>query len=352
MVMSKPAHREIRIGIVGAGMNVVKNRIPVFQTIEGACITAVCNRSYESSFQSSRELGIPKAAGNWKELVEAQDVDAILIGTRPNLHCAVTLAAISAGKHVLCESRMAMDGAEARRMMEASVARPDLVCRVTPTRIAAVGGGHIKALIDEGFLGKILYIQVRDFDHFLETDSPLHWRQQSEYSGYNALTLGMWYETLVGWIGTAKSVTSRTRIFVPIRKDESGVGHAVQIPDHIDVVADMHCGAQVHFVISRAAVLPPPTEVVLYGTEGIILYRGGRIFVGQRNGTELTEVIRVDEKQGGKSIEHQFIDEIHGTESTDLLTFRDGLQYMIFTEAVHLSACYGRTIRLVGMSLY
>lgn len=91
----------IRIGVVGAGRNTIDRHIPGLQAIEGVEVVSVCNRSRASSERVAQQFGIPTVYESWAELIEAPDTDAIMIGTWPYRHCALTLAAISAGKHVL-----------------------------------------------------------------------------------------------------------------------------------------------------------------------------------------------------------------------------------------------------------
>jgi predicted dehydrogenase len=117
----------IRIGIVGAGANTIAEHIPGLQAIGGCRIVSVCNRSRESSQRVAAQFGIPTIYDSWQELVVTPDTDAIVIGTWPYLHCRATLAALGAGKHVLCEARMAMNAQEACAMRDAARARPHLV---------------------------------------------------------------------------------------------------------------------------------------------------------------------------------------------------------------------------------
>src|SRR6266487_6990076 len=113
----------IRIGIVGAGGNTTARHIPGLQAIDGCAIVSVCNRSRASSQRVADQFGIPTIYDSWQELVAAPDNDAIVIGTWPYLHCRATLAALAAGKHVLCEARMAMNLQEAIAMRDAARAR-------------------------------------------------------------------------------------------------------------------------------------------------------------------------------------------------------------------------------------
>src|SRR5688572_25670292 len=97
----------LRIGIVGLGANTRQRHVPGLLACGDVEIAAVCNRRAESTAAAARELGISRTFEHWQDLVADPGLDAVVVGTWPNLHCAVTLAAIAHGKHVLCEARMA-----------------------------------------------------------------------------------------------------------------------------------------------------------------------------------------------------------------------------------------------------
>jgi len=81
---------------------------------------AVCNRRPTSTQAAARGHGIARTFGHWQDLVSDPDIDAVVVGTWPYLHCPVTLAALETGKHVLTEARMSLNAAEAHRMLEAA----------------------------------------------------------------------------------------------------------------------------------------------------------------------------------------------------------------------------------------
>src|SRR5690242_15288425 len=101
------AEQRIRVGIVGAGANTRLRHIAGFRQIPGVELAGVVNSNPESTARVAAEFGIPKTYASWEQLVADPDIDAVQIGTWPNLHSAVTCAALKAGKHVLCEARMA-----------------------------------------------------------------------------------------------------------------------------------------------------------------------------------------------------------------------------------------------------
>src|SRR4051794_41603076 len=118
------AERSLRVGLVGAGDNTRRRHIPGLRAQPTVEVVAVCNRRPESTEAVARDFAIPRTFSRWQDLVADPDIDAVLIGTWPYLHCPITLAALAAGKHVLTEARMALNAAEARQMLAASRAQP------------------------------------------------------------------------------------------------------------------------------------------------------------------------------------------------------------------------------------
>lgn len=80
------AQSTIRIGIVGAGGIVRQRHIPGLRKIPDVAIVAVCNSTPESTARAAQELGIPRQFTNWRDLVEWDGIDAVLIGTQPYMH--------------------------------------------------------------------------------------------------------------------------------------------------------------------------------------------------------------------------------------------------------------------------
>jgi predicted dehydrogenase len=280
--------------------------------------------------------------------VAAPDTAAIVIGTWPYLHCQATLAALAADKHVMVEARMAMNAAEAEQMVVAAKANPHLITQVVPAPLSFGVDATLQRLIAEGYLGEILAIEVRDHSRsFLNPDTPLHWRQNADLSGMNILSLGIWYETLMRWVGEATAVMARGKTFVKMRLDAAnGRLMATNIPEHLTVIADMACGAQATFSVSQVTGLQPVQEVVLYGRSGTLRFANQTLYGGQPGDEQLTEIPIPDAEQGYWRVEEAFINAIRGLEPIRYTTFDTGLKYMQFTESVVMSMKENKIITL------
>ena len=333
---------DVRVGIVGAGANTTSKHIPLLQAIDGVEIVGVANRSEASSAAVAKRFGIPKTYGHWEKAVADPDTNAIVIGTWPYLHCPVTLAALDAGKHVLTEARMAMNAGEARRMLDASLAKPGLVAQVVPSPITLFADATIQRLIAEGYLGQLLAVESRIRGGFLDSDSPMHWRQSSELSGNNILAMGIYYEAVMRWVGRATNVMARAKTFTTQRPNETGEPQPVEVPEHLDVVADLECGAQLHLQQSAVTALLEDDAVYLFGSGGMLRLTGDRLFGGRRGDRLQTEISIADGEQGEWQVEADFVAAIRGERSVTHTTFADGVHYMEFTDAVARSIRSGR----------
>jgi predicted dehydrogenase len=342
----------IRIGVVGAGANTRLHHIPKLKKIDGVEIVAVVNRSRASSERAAKEFAIPRVHDHWQDLVNDKDIDAVVIGTWPYLHCPVTLAALAAGKHVLTEARIAMNAAEARLMLAASRARPNLVTQVVPGPTTFAADPMVMHLLADGYIGALQALDLRVPSGFLNHDAPMHWRMDRDYSGMNIMSMGIWYECISRWVGPATAVMARTRVGVPYRTDkESGERRVIAVPDHVEVLADLATGAIARLHWSSVAGFMPGPEVWLYGAEGTLRLeiRGRNVVVltgGRRGDKEMTQIEIPPDKTYSWRVEEEFIGAIRGQEPIRRTSFVDAVNYMDFTEAVHISSREGRRVYL------
>jgi|307.fasta_scaffold04895_1 predicted dehydrogenase len=338
---------KIRVGFIGAGANSRKFHVPNLKAQPGVELVAVANRSKESGERVAKEFGIGRVAGDWREIIAAKDIDAVCIGTWPYTHCEMTLAALDAGKHVLCEARMAMNAAEGRRMLEASRRKPQLVAQIVPAPHTLEVDPTVKAKLAEGYAGEVLSVELQGSQgSFVSPDAPLHWRHDISLSGHNILNMGIWYEAMMRWVGPARRVMTMTKVAVPRRKDEKGAWHEVKVPEHVDILATLASGAVAHLRFSAITGLSPAPQAWIFGSEGTLRIEADakRLSGGRRTDKELREIPIPAEKRVGWRVEEEFVNAIRGREKVTHTGFEDGVRYMEFTDAVTKSAQTGQAV--------
>jgi len=346
----------IHIGIVGLGANTRLRHVPGLRACDNVEIVGVCNRSTESTVVVAKEFNIPKTYLSWQELVADDQIDAVMIGTWPYLHCPISVAALESGKHVLTEARMAMNAAEAHQMHQASLQHPDLIAQIVPSPLGLRCHRVIKELLADNYLGELREVVVLGTSAAnSDPTTPLHWRQSSQYSGLNMLALGILHEPLIRWVPDPVRVLAQTHIFTPARHDElTDKQQEVGTPDCLQLLTELPNGARGIYHLSGVIHHGPAPQIHLYGSEGTLKY----IFapqdqlLGARKGKELQEIPIPPDKAGDWRVEQEFINAIHGREKVEFTNFETGVRYMEFTEAVARSAQSGQAVDLplVGVS--
>jgi len=347
------SERPIRLGFVGAGRNTRDRHIPGFQKQPGVEFVSVANRSRESGERVAKQFGIRRVEDDWRAVMSAPDVDAVCIGTWPYTHCEMTLAALAAGKHVLCEARMAMNAAEGRRMLEASRRAPRLVAQLVPSPPTLEVDATLKALLADGYVGEVLAVELSATRQpsFVDRDAPLHWRQDVARSGYNILNMGIWYEAMLRWLGPARRVSAMAKIAVPRRRDESGALRDVAVPDHVDILATLAGDAVAHLRFSAVTALGPANELWIFGSDGTLRLEADakRLSGARRGDRDLREIPIAAERRGGWRVEDEFVNAVRGREKISHTTFEDGVRYMEFTDSVARSLAEGRAVEVAPL---
>jgi predicted dehydrogenase len=342
------ADETIRIGFVGAGANTRLRHLPGFKAMPGVELVSVANRSRASGERIADEYGVQTVYDNWVDLIEADDTNAICIGTWPNMHETLVLASLANDKHVMTEARMAMNSGEAREMLSASNASPGLVTQIVPAPHTLKVDATIKGLIADGYLGELLSIDLTVHQGgFVDYDAPVHWRHDRDLSGNNIMQMGIWYEALMRWVGPAETVTTVARVNVKHR-DDDGRRKYLTIPDHVETVCQMASGPVAHLRFSTVTGLAPADGAWLFGTEGTLHLSSSDMTLrgGRRGDSELSAIEIPAEKQGVWRVEEEFINAIRGLEPITHTNFEDGVRYMEFTDAVTISAQSGQTVYL------
>ena len=179
--MGKP-----RVGIVGLGFG-AQVHLPAFQS-EGWEVAAVCSRHADKARAVADAAGVADICTDPMELVAREDISAVAISTPPRTHHPITMAALAAGKHVLCEKPFAMSAAEAAQMRDAAAKR-GLAGMVAHEFRYAPQRAYVKQLLRGGYVGRFTMCTIELFLDRYVTAQPraLTWQaRQAEAAAFSA----------------------------------------------------------------------------------------------------------------------------------------------------------------------
>ena len=155
--------RILKVGLIGAGGIAAGAHIPGYQRTEGVELYAACDVIKERAEQMAAQYGIPHVFTEFERMLELPELDVVSVCTPPFAHKDAAIAALEAGKHVLCEKPMALDGTEAQAMVDAwRRSRPRFNNKFTVgfqsrwERHAQV----LKRFVDAGELGDVYYARA------------------------------------------------------------------------------------------------------------------------------------------------------------------------------------------------
>lgn len=178
--------RRLKWGVISTARIGVVKVIPAMQQGEAAEVVAIASRNYDRAAAAASELGIPKAYGTYDELLGDKEVEAVYNPLPNHLHAEWTIAALRAGKHVLCEKPLGMNAEEACRMAD-EAAKSGLklmeafMYRLHPQWVTAL------QMVLEGRIGDLMAVQ--SFFSYRNLD-PTNIRNIAEYGGGALLDIG------------------------------------------------------------------------------------------------------------------------------------------------------------------
>jgi myo-inositol 2-dehydrogenase/D-chiro-inositol 1-dehydrogenase len=148
----------IRVGIIGTGLIGEDHGQKLATVISGAAVSAVCDARRDRCEEVAARLGAPAIFADGYELIESDDVDAVLVTSIGETHAEFVLASITAGKPVMCEKPLAPTVAECVRIIEAEVAFGKRLVIVGYMRRYDPGYRQVKAALQSGSIGDALIL--------------------------------------------------------------------------------------------------------------------------------------------------------------------------------------------------
>lgn len=225
---------KIGIGFVGTGF-ARSAQAPAFQKYEESALLGVCSGSFENAKKMAEDFGMPNACRSLEELLAIEAISLIVISAPPHEHHRCAIAALEAGKHVICEKPMAMNAEQSLEMTKAADARSsqlaiiDHELRFNPT------WQRMKSLVDEGALGEIYHVNVNIASGFRHSaQRPWNWWAQKSAGGGLLGALGSHAIDALRWLlGDIDAVSGIVATMVPARVDAAtGEMRAVETDDY------------------------------------------------------------------------------------------------------------------------
>ncbi len=152
-------------------------------------MSVLVGRSAPRAQAAATELGWAEVSTDWRTLLDRDDIDLIDICTPGDSHAEIAIAALRAGKHVLCEKPLANSVAEAKEMVAAAAAAPEGVKAMVGFNYRRVPAARLaRDMIAGGRLGAVRQVRaVYLQDWIVDPEFPLVWRLRKELAGSGAL---------------------------------------------------------------------------------------------------------------------------------------------------------------------
>lgn len=266
------ADQALRVGVIGVGFGTAVH-VPAFRA-EGWEISAICARTPEKVQKAAADLNIPNVFTDYRDLIASDQVDVVAVVTPPIAHAEPTLAALEAGKHVLCEKPFAMNIEQAVAMRDAAKAKNVTAMvahefRYTPQRLQA------RRLMEEGYVGDVrtVYAQANFALGRGGSATPMTWQAGIENGGGALGAIGSHFlDSIRWWVGEITEVSASLTTLRPERTDpESGKIVLADADDSFVINLKFANGALGSFAYTAASPVHLGARLVIEGTEGVLV---------------------------------------------------------------------------------
>jgi len=245
--------RPLRVGVVGAGIGV--QYAEAFERVGGVHVAALCAASTRNVGPAAARLGVDAVYTDYGEMLARGDLDIVAIATPNDLHRQMTLAALDAGAHVLCDKPLAMDASEAIEILRAAERRG--ARHIIPfwwRFLPAVA--RARALLADGSFGEPHFAYARYLNcGWGDPHGPMRWQFERARAGTGVLgNVGSHAICVLQWLaGDLLRVCAHGAINVPVRRRADGSSARPDVEDSIAFVGELDGGAPVSFLASSVA---------------------------------------------------------------------------------------------------
>ena len=271
----------VRIGFIGTGF-ARRVQLPALALVPGAKASAIASGHRANADAVAREFGIPRVFDDGVELARSPDVDLVVVSSTPDAHARYAIAALEAGKHVLCEKPMAIDVYEASQMVAASEQHPDSVAWIDHELRYEPNRRRARELIRSDAIGEVRHIELalkpylRGDGRPQTSDAPWSWWfDQSRGGGILGAVGSHLVDLCRFWTGREVTyVAGFSEAYVKHRADEAGVPRVVTSDDFTSCVLRMANGVAATITLSAVAHHGVGHLGQVTGSEGTLLLTG------------------------------------------------------------------------------
>lgn len=328
----------MNIAIIGCGAIAKTRHAPAVASDSNAVLYAVCDPFRKNADALATQYQT-KAVYDMEDVLRDPNVDAVIICTPERFHCENVVAALNAGKDVLCEKPLAMDPEEGRRIIEAWKKSGRRLMVAFAQRL---GREHrlAKQLLDQDVIGKPIAFRTnlahRGAEYTNISDpNPDFYDKKLAGIGDVMLSVGCHRIDLIPYLlGAPITAVNAT---TPTIDKRFADGSLITAPDHAMIHAELANGCVGAIWISWCDYGEMERDTVVYGTEGTMhICEAPGIVVRTRSGEAKTYAVEPD-PDSWQAITHHFIRILDGQE-TPICDGYDGLNCLLAMDAVKRSA--------------
>jgi predicted dehydrogenase len=282
----------IGIAIIGCGGITLQNHLPGLALCPQTRVVALCDSDSATLQRASQQCGVTACYTDYHELLKRDDVTAAIIATPNVVHAPIALAAIQAGKHVLCEKPLAMNSGEALEMFRAAeAARVRHMTAFTYRFVPAFR--YLSHLVKSGAIGQPYHLRVQRFQDWGQRN--LGWRQVARLAGSGELgdMLSHRLDYAHVLMGQIKSLVADLHRFHDVRE-----GQASDLEDWVAIIARFTNAATGVFESTKVATgrgesARSQDYCEANGSEGTVVYfmsAKPEIHIGRRGSSTLESI--------------------------------------------------------------
>lgn len=261
----------IGVAIIGCGGITLQNHIPGLALCPDVKVVALCDANLEVLERARQVSKVEFSSANYKEVLQRDDVHAVIIATPNFLHAQIALEAAAAGKHIFCEKPLAMNFDEAQRMYQAAE-RAGVRHMTAFTYRFVPAMRYFKHLVDQGFIGQPFHFRNCRLQDWQQRG--LGWRQVAKLAGSGEIgdMLSHRIDFAHLLLGPMTRLVAHTRIYHSARG-----GQPSDLEDWVAILSDFQNGSTGVLESSKVATghnesMYSQDYVEINGSEGSIRY--------------------------------------------------------------------------------